>query len=516
MATKDEAISTTGYSSTARKVMVLGADGTGIASATNPLPVDANVTVDTMNLTAEMKIDTGHDFYVTTSNVGDDTDTITFDTVTGLALADIQSVENKTQGWVYNTAGATVTDTTIVLDLTEQVTGYPVPGASDEFEIVYRGASRFDDIEVSTELLDDTVVTLGDDTYSEATSKGIVIGGVRNDAGTSLADTDQEFAPLQFNANGMLNTNLDNIRDTAPDIGVGAAGSGTLRVATATDSTIATVSAVTEITNALPAGTNAIGKLAANSGVDIGDVDVTSCALPTGAATSALQTSSEALLTTIDADTSSIDGKITACDTGAVVISSGTVTAVTDITNTVTVDSTDLDIRDLTHVSDSVQIGDGTETAAVNASNQLEVSVNSSAGLEVVQDTAADLNVTEANSATIAGDTTSIDGKITACNTGSVTPAGKSSIVLAADGQVKATAGTVYAVLVSAVGVTAADKVEIKNSADNSGTALLTFVADAANGTWAFYPCVGVTFDTGIYSDETKSGGTFTVTVVYE
>lgn len=40
--------------------------------------------------------------------------------------------------------------------------------------------------------------------------------------------------------------------------------------------TVTTVTAVTAITNALPAGTNAIGKLAANSGVDIGDVDVTS------------------------------------------------------------------------------------------------------------------------------------------------------------------------------------------------------------------------------------------------
>lgn len=40
---------------------------------------------------------------------------------------------------------------------------------------------------------------------------------------------------------------------------------------------------------ALPPGTNAIGKLAANSGVDIGDVDVTSSALPTGASTSAKQ-----------------------------------------------------------------------------------------------------------------------------------------------------------------------------------------------------------------------------------
>jgi hypothetical protein len=42
-------------------------------------------------------------------------------------------------------------------------------------------------------------------------------------------------------------------------------------------------------TGALPAGANAIGKLAANSGVDIGDVDVTSSALPTGASTAAKQ-----------------------------------------------------------------------------------------------------------------------------------------------------------------------------------------------------------------------------------
>lgn len=39
----------------------------------------------------------------------------------------------------------------------------------------------------------------------------------------------------------------------------------------------------------LGAGTASIGKLAANSGVDIGDVDVTSCALPTGASTAAKQ-----------------------------------------------------------------------------------------------------------------------------------------------------------------------------------------------------------------------------------
>lgn len=47
---------------------------------------------------------------------------------------------------------------------------------------------------------------------------------------------------------------------------------GTHNIGTVT--TVTTVSAVTALTNALPAGTNAIGKLAANTGVDIGDVDI--------------------------------------------------------------------------------------------------------------------------------------------------------------------------------------------------------------------------------------------------
>ncbi len=50
---------------------------------------------------------------------------------------------------------------------------------------------------------------------------------------------------------------------------------------------------------------------------------------------------------------------------------SGFITA--NINGTVTVSASDLDIRDLTHVSDSVKIGDGTETANVNASNELQV-----------------------------------------------------------------------------------------------------------------------------------------------
>jgi hypothetical protein len=54
-------------------------------------------------------------------------------------------------------------------------------------------------------------------------------------------------------------------------------------------STVSGTEVQVDIVAPLPAGTNAIGKLEANSGVDIGDVDVTSCALPTGAATAAKQ-----------------------------------------------------------------------------------------------------------------------------------------------------------------------------------------------------------------------------------
>ena len=70
----------------------------------------------------------------------------------------------------------------------------------------------------------------------------------------------------------------------------------------------------------------------------------------------------------------------------------------------ITVDATNLDIRDLTSVSDSV---------------------------EVLQNTPADLNMTEVNSGTIVGDTTSIDGKIP--TVGQKTKAGSVPVTLASD-----------------------------------------------------------------------------------
>lgn len=58
--------------------------------------------------------------------------------------------------------------------------------------------------------------------------------------------------------------------------------------------------------------------------------------------------------------------------------------------NSITVDATDLDIRDLTHASDSVKIGDGTDFLAINSDGSINVVPQEDPGTEVVDyDTAA-------------------------------------------------------------------------------------------------------------------------------
>lgn len=126
------------------------------------------------------------------------------------------------------------------------------------------------------QLIDDVVATLGTTTYSEATTKGNVLGVVRNDTLAALANTDNEIAPLQVNASGALYIQEGAALDvsaatvtvdwggTAPPIGAGVEATA-LRVTLATDSTGQVK---------LAAGSASIGTLGANSGIDIGDVDV--------------------------------------------------------------------------------------------------------------------------------------------------------------------------------------------------------------------------------------------------
>ena len=78
------------------------------------------------------------------------------------------------------------------------------------------------------------------------------------------------------------------------------------------------------ISGSLPAGSAAIGKLAANSGVDIGDVDVTSCALPSGASTSTLQSTGNTSLAAIVTDCAALEVLSTAGNASLVDIETNT------------------------------------------------------------------------------------------------------------------------------------------------------------------------------------------------
>lgn len=60
----------------------------------------------------------------------------------------------------------------------------------------------------AVQLIDDSVATLGTTTYTEATTKGMIIGAVRRDADTTLANTTNEIAPLQVDANGYLKVEI--------------------------------------------------------------------------------------------------------------------------------------------------------------------------------------------------------------------------------------------------------------------------------------------------------------------
>jgi len=139
---------------------------------------------------------------------------------------------------------------------------------------------------------------------------------------------DDAGGSLTVDNGGTFATQVDAITADLPDTAAGdlaAINAAAAAIQTAVeilDNIVSGSEAQVDIVGALPAGTNAIGKLAANSGVDIGDVDVTSSALPTGAATSALQTSSEALLTTIDADTSTLAGAVSGSEMQADIVSS--------------------------------------------------------------------------------------------------------------------------------------------------------------------------------------------------
>lgn len=129
----------------------------------------------------------------------------------------------------------------------------------------------------------DNIVEVEDTAHSSGDS-GVMALAVRNDTLAALAGTDGDYAPLQVNASGALYIDVadggvleglvDGIEGLLTTID---ADTGAIKTAVEIiDNAISGSEMQVDVVASLPAGTNAIGKLAANSGVDIGDVDVTS------------------------------------------------------------------------------------------------------------------------------------------------------------------------------------------------------------------------------------------------
>lgn len=67
------------------------------------------------------------------------------------------------------------------------------------------------------QLIDNPVAVLGTALYTEATTSGFIIGVVRNDVLATLADTDNEIAPLQVDPDGALYVTGSVEHDTEDD-----------------------------------------------------------------------------------------------------------------------------------------------------------------------------------------------------------------------------------------------------------------------------------------------------------
>jgi hypothetical protein len=294
----------------------------------------------------------------------------------------------------------------------------------------------------SLQLIDDSVY-VDDADWADNTSKHLLVGGVYQSAPHTV--TDGDVTPFLTDANGKLiisgtvtanlsttdNTVLDNI-----DTNTGNAATSLAILDDWDDSNYCNV-------NINVAGTD----VAANAGVNTA------------------QTLRVTIATDDEVNNSlaSIDGKITACNTGAVTVSAMPTTTVT---------ATNLDIRDIDSATDDITIygdvgvvdqidlansnplavaivdADGTQITSFGGGTQYTegdtdatitgtamlwedaantlVTVNSTKPLPVDLGTNNDVTLATlpdtagGDLATISGDTTSIDGKITACNTGAV------------------------------------------------------------------------------------------------
>lgn len=198
--------------------------------------------------------------------------------------------ETTTKG---NVIGAVRRDAnTTLVDTTNEVAPLQVNATGElkvaQIQALPAGTNNIGDVDVASIAAGDNnignvdIVTVPADPFGANADAAATAGGTGSIQAklrnlTSTNDSIKTAVETIDNAVSGAGFNVTQFAGTNNAVGSGNA-TGALRVELPTNGTgvIATVGAVTAISNALPAGTNAIGKLAANSGVDIGDVDVTS------------------------------------------------------------------------------------------------------------------------------------------------------------------------------------------------------------------------------------------------
>lgn len=157
-------------------------------------------------------------------------------------------------------------------------------------------------IQAAVEVLDNAIsgTEMQVDVVSSALPSGAATAANQSTANSTLAAI-QTAVEILDNAISGSEMQVDVVSSALPS------GAATSANQTTANSTLAAIQTAVEILD------NAI------SGTEM-QVDVVSSALPTGAATSANQTTGNASLSTIAGDTTSIDGKMTACNTNSVTI----------------------------------------------------------------------------------------------------------------------------------------------------------------------------------------------------
>ncbi len=94
---------------------------------------------------------------------------------------------------------------------------------------------------INTKLTDipNIIKTIGSDTYTEATTKGIILCGVRNDnSSTTFVSTNNEICPLGVSEKGNVMVRLQSINGSTPATNSGTLDGGTQRVTIATDDNV--------------------------------------------------------------------------------------------------------------------------------------------------------------------------------------------------------------------------------------------------------------------------------------